>query len=308
MITTITLNPMLDKTVTVDRLERGTIHRASKIEMIPGGKGINVSRQLKRWGTKTMATGFLGGEVGSIVQRLLDGEGVEHDFVITDAMTREGVEYREPDGTWTAVFEPSLQISQRFVHDLTKKINALTARSTWIVCGGSSPGLEADDIFYEAIMSAHKAGIPSVLDSYAAAFELGMKAMPTLVKPNKLEFERTFQLSLKSEGDYLSAINLLQSKGAQYCVLSDGANVFYAGIRGHAWKITPPKVKTVNPTGSGDAMIAGILHGFRQGWKFERCLAFGTAAGAANARIWDVATLQLEDVTSLESEVVVQKI
>lgn len=308
MITTITLNPMLDKTVTIDRLERGTVHRASKIEMIPGGKGINVSRQLKRWGTKTMATGFLGGEVGSIVRRLLDEEGVEHDFVLTDAMTREGVEYREPDGTWTAVFEPSLPIGQRFIHELTKKIDALTARSTWIVCGGSSPGPETDDVFYEAIMSAHKAGIPSVLDSYAAAFEIGMKAMPTLVKPNKHEFETTFQQSLKSESDYMRAINVFQNKGAQYCVISDGASAFYAGIRGHAWKITPPKVKTVNPTGSGDAMIAGILHGFRQGWKFERCLVFGTAAGAANAGRWEVACSTLEEIVDLESEVIIQRV
>jgi tagatose 6-phosphate kinase len=308
MITTITLNPMLDKTVTVDRLERGKIHRASKIAMIPGGKGINVSRQLRRWGTKTTATGFLGGEVGSIVKRLLDEEGVEHDFVITDAMTREGVEYLEPDGTWTAVFEPSLPIGQRFVHDLTKKIDALTAKSTWIVCGGSSPGPEADDVFYEAIMSAHKAGISSVLDSYAIAFELGMKAMPTLVKPNKHEFETTFQRSLKSESDYKSAINLLQSKGAQYCVLTDGANVFYAGIRGHTWKINPPKVKAVNSIGSGDAMVAGILHGFHQGWKFERCLVFGAAAGAANAKKWEVATSTLEDVAALEVEVAIERI
>ena len=58
---------MLDKTIHVDRLERGTIQRALKMEMVAGGKGINVSRQLNRLGIKTVATGFLGGEVGSIV-------------------------------------------------------------------------------------------------------------------------------------------------------------------------------------------------------------------------------------------------
>ena len=71
MVTTVTLNPMLDKTIYVDRVERGAIHRASKMEMVAGGKGINVSRQLKHLGIKTVATGFLGGEVGSIVSRLL---------------------------------------------------------------------------------------------------------------------------------------------------------------------------------------------------------------------------------------------
>jgi tagatose 6-phosphate kinase len=308
MVTTITLNPMLDKTVTIERLARGTIHRASNMGMVAGGKGINVSIQLKRWGAKTLATGFLGGEVGSIILRLLDNDKVDHDFVITDAMTREGVTYLEPDGTWTAMFEPSLQVGVRFVQDLSKKIDSLAAKSTWIVCGGSSPRPETDDIFHEAILSAQRAGISSVLDSYGAAFDLALKARPTLVKPNKSEFEKTFQQSLKTERDYLQAINFLQSKGVVYCVISDGANVCYAGIRGHTWKIKPPAVKSVNPTGSGDAMIAGILYGFQKGWKFERCLAFGAAAGAANATKWGVVEATLEEVARLESEVLIQRI
>ena len=66
MIVTITLNPMLDKTVYIERLERGAIHRAQRMEMVAGGKGISVSRQLKHLGLKTIATGFLGGEGGGI--------------------------------------------------------------------------------------------------------------------------------------------------------------------------------------------------------------------------------------------------
>ena len=212
MIVTITLNPMLDKTVHIDRLERGAIHRAQTMEMVPGGKGINVSRQLKRLGIKTLATGFLGGEGGGLVARLLSEEGVDHDFVITDAMTRDGITYLEPDGTWTAMFEPSLRIDVRFVHELNKKIEALASRSTWVVCGGSSPGHEADDLFYEAIVSAHKASVPSVLDSYGNAFGLAMKAQPTLVKPNKKEFEATYGRKLETTVDYVNAVNFLLSQ------------------------------------------------------------------------------------------------
>ncbi len=79
-------------------------------------------------------------------------------------------------------------------------------------------------------------------------------------------------------------------------------------MQGHYWKITPPSVKAVNPTGSGDAMIAGILYGFQQGWKFERCLAFGAAAGAANARTWEIAGSSPEEITSLESNVMMQRV
>ena len=308
MILTITLSPMLDKTVYIGALQRGAIHRADKMEMVAGGKGINVSRQLKCLGVKTKATGFLGGEVGSILSRLMSAEGIEHDFVLTNAITREGMTYLEPDGTWTAMFEPAPSVDVESVHELSRKISSLASQCWWIVCGGSSPGAVADDIFYEAITNAHRAGVPSVLDSYGNAFELGLKALPTLVKPNKREFESTFHKTLETETDFVEAINFLLNKGVNYCVLTDGPKSFYAGVRGHHWKITPPQVKSVNATGSGDAMIAGILYGFRRGWKFERCLSFSAASGAANASTWDVANSSLEEISQLEQHVIIRRI
>lgn len=308
MVTTITLNPMLDKTVHIDHLERGAIHRATKMEMVAGGKGINVSRQLKCLGINTLATGFLGGEIGMIMARLLTSETIDHDFVLTGAMTREGMTYREPGGPWTALFEPPARIDIEAVHKLSKKIDYLASKSTWLVCGGSSPGNEADDIYYEAILSAHRHGITSILDSYGYALELGLKAQPTMVKPTRREFEVTFGQSLKTDHDYVEAISMLLKGGARYCIISDGANPFYAGVQGHYWKVIPPSVPSVNPTGSGDAMVGGILYGFHQGWKFERCLAFGAAAGAANARKWEVANSSLAEITTLEPDVKLQRL
>ena len=118
MITTVTLNPMLDKTVYVDTIRRGEVQRASKIETVVGGKGVNVSRQLRRLGMQNVATGFVGGEVGTLIERLLDEEGIAHDFVRIAGMTREGVTYRESDGTATAIFEPSHKVTRRETEQL----------------------------------------------------------------------------------------------------------------------------------------------------------------------------------------------
>lgn len=121
MVTTITLNPMLDKTVHIDRFVRGAIHRATALENVAGGKGINVARQLKVLGIPSVATGFLGGKVGLTVAELLQQEGIEHEFVQADVPTREGVTYLESDGTATAVFEPAHTIPVERVHELSKK-------------------------------------------------------------------------------------------------------------------------------------------------------------------------------------------
>jgi len=308
MITTVTLNPMLDKTVHVGSLGKGKIHRALKLEMVVGGKGINVARQLNRFGIKTLATGFLGGEIGSMIMRLLDSEGIDHDFVETGVMTREGMTYLESDGTSTAVFEPAGRIPVHCVHHLNKKLAELSTKSTWIVCSGSSPGLEADNVYYEAILSAHKAGIRSVLDSYGEALKFGLRALPTLIKPNRHEYQQTFGRSLTTESKVQKTMDEWLEAGIKYVVITDGANPAYAASSDDQWKIEGPPVTSTNPVGSGDAMIAGIVYGFEQGWTFDRCVAFGTAAGAANARKWEVAQSTFDEVSGLEDQVKITKI
>ena len=303
MITTVTLNPMLDKTVHLDSLERGKIHRAPKLEMVAGGKGINVSRQLKRLGIETVATGFLGGEIGTIVRSLLDREGIHHDFIATDVMTREGITYLESDGTRTAVFEPTGRIPEHCVDELRKKVRELVKRSSWILCSGSSPCPEADDFYRQAILSAREAGVKSVLDSYGEAFRLGVGAIPTLIKPNKDEYRQTFGRDFRTEKELQTKMDEWLKAGIEYVILTDGANPAYAASSSGRWKIDAPSVKSVNPVGSGDAMMAGLVYGFEQAWTFEQCLAFGAAAGAANARTWDVARSSLEEITSLQQQV-----
>ncbi|MFH0991675.1 MAG: 1-phosphofructokinase family hexose kinase [bacterium] len=308
MITTVTLNPMLDKTVIVDKIERGKIHRAMNMEMVPGGKGINVSRQSRRLGMKTLATGFLGGETGTTVSRLMSEEGIEHDFVWINAMTRDGVTYRENDGTTTAIFEPSQKIGLDDAHALSRKAEQLAPKSTWLVCAGSSPCSEADDLFFESIRIARDHGVRSVLDSYGRSFERALTAVPTLVKPNRQEFEKTFGAPLNTERSMREGLEFFLSRSISYALITDGARPFYAAGEGKFWVVMPPSIKALNPVGSGDAMVAGILYGLEKQWEFARCLTFGTAAGAANAQKWGIANSALEEIQNLESEVRIKEL
>lgn len=308
MITTVTLNPMLDKTVRVESLRRGSIHRATAMAMVAGGKGINVSRQLKSLGEEALATGFLGGATGNMVRELMDHEGIRHDFVETGILTREGVTYLESGGKATAVFEPSLKPPVESVHELSRKIDAYARESSWIVCSGSSPGGEADDVFYEAILSAHRAGCRSALDSYGVALTLGLKGLPTLVKLNKTEFEQSFWIELKTEADIRREVTKLVSTGVEFCMITDGSRPVYAASKRGEWKVTVPAVLPVNAVGSGDAMMAGILHGFERGWEFERCIKFGAAAGVANSLVWEVARASADQIVKEEQNILIEQL
>lgn len=308
MITTVTLNPMLDKTVAVDAVRRGAVSRASGVSMVVGGKGVNVSRQLRRLGEETVATGFIGGEIGSILERLLDGEGIPHRFVRIAGMTREGVTYLEPEGTMTSVFEPSHPVTTAEAGRLLEECRTLAGKSDWIVCSGSSPSPEADDVFRMIVAECRSRGIPVVLDSYGKALARGVESVPDFLKPNREEFEQTFGTRLSGESDMIAAARRLVARGIRYSLITDGPRPFAAACADGAWIVTPPGVESVNPTGSGDSMIAGILYGIRQSWPFADCLGFGAAAGAANARVREVAHASREDIQSLLPGVTVQRV
>ncbi len=308
MITTVTLNPMLDKTVTVDGLRRGAVSRASGVSVVVGGKGVNVSRQLRLLGEETVATGFIGGEIGSMLERLLDGEGIAHSFVRIAGMTREGVTYLEPDGTMTSVFEPPHPVSPAEAGRLLEECRALAGKSDWVVCSGSSPSRAADDVFRAIVAECRARGIPVVLDSYGDALARGVESVPDFLKPNREEFEQTFGTRLSGPSDLIAAARRLVARGARYSLITDGPRPFAAADSGGAWIVTPPRVESVNPTGSGDSMIAGILYGLRQSWPFADCLGFGAAAGAANARVREVAHASREDIELLLTEVTVKRV
>ena len=307
MITTVTLNPMLDKTVYVDSILKGRIQRASRVESAVGGKGVNVSRQLKMLGCNTRATGFLGGEIGTMLERLLSLEGIQHDFVRIAGVTREGITYREADGSVTAVFEPPHGVSRDDAGRLVEHCRRLIDQSTWVVFSGSSPCAEADDVYSDLVSYARDNNVHTVVDSYGKAFREAMEAVPTFVKLNKDEYEQTFGKKLERESDYRPALEVFVTRGINYCVITDGNRPLYAASEEGEWKLVPPEVTTINSTGSGDSMIAGLIYGLGKGWGFERCLTFGAAAGAANAQKWQVANSSLEEITVLESKVLLHE-
>ncbi|GAA3325333.1 hypothetical protein GCM10020331_056780 [Ectobacillus funiculus] len=68
MIYTCTLNPSIDYIVHVNNFQLGDLNRISFEDKYPGGKGINVSRVLKRAGVESEALGFVGGFTGTYVE------------------------------------------------------------------------------------------------------------------------------------------------------------------------------------------------------------------------------------------------
>lgn len=299
MITTVTLNPMLDKTVIVDAVRLGAITRAHRIETIVGGKGVNVSRQLRRLGHPTRIVWFRGGEIGAMLARLLCEEDLHHEPVDVAGMTREGVTYRDAQGTATSVFEPPHAVTPEEVQRLVSACAGLTAGSSWVVCCGSSPAKQADAAYREILENARHHGTRTAVDSYGRAMTLAVKIPADIVKMNVHEYAASFGTALTNEADILHALRLFVDGGSMLALLTDGDKPAYAATSAGQWRIVPPRISSVNPTGSGDSMLAGLLYGLEQGWDIPASLRFGAAAGAANAGRWDVAVSSRTEIDEL---------
>jgi len=296
MIVTVTLNPMLDKTVAVSGIAIGRITRAESVAMIVGGKGVNVSRQLFHLGTGSLATGFLGGEIGDLLERLLTEEGLTHHFIRVAGMTREGVTYRHADGTMTCVFEPPHQVTEAEGDVLVTFCARSVHQGDRVVCCGSSPCSGSDAVYAEILRNARKAGAHTILDSYGQAFREALATSPDFIKVNRDECESAHGVRLGAESDVCGALDRFLSAGVRCAVITDGPRTVYAATAGKRWKISPPAVRAVNPTGSGDSMLAAMLHGMEAGRPIEENLRFGVAAGSLNAGRWELACVSLEEI------------
>ena len=308
MIVTVTLNPMLDKTVAVSGIAIGRITRAESVAMIVGGKGVNVSRQLFHLGTRSLATGFLGGEIGDLLERLLTAEGLTHRFIRVAGMTREGVTYRHADGTITCVFEPPPRVTDAEADALVAFCARSVHQGDRVVCCGSSPCSEADAVYAEVFRNARKAGAETVLDAYGQVFREALATVPDFIKLNRDECEQVHGIRLGAEKDICGALDRFLSAGVRCAVVTDGPRSVYAATAGERWKISPPAVRAVNPTGSGDSMLAAMLHGMEAGWPIEENLRFGVAAGSVNAGRWELACGSPMEIQSLVPHVHLEEI
>jgi fructose-1-phosphate kinase PfkB-like protein len=191
---------------------------------------------------------------------------------------------------------------------LVARVSRLLERSSWVVCSGSSPCPEADDVYALIIRRARELGVPSVLDSYGDLFRKALRAGPTYVQCNRDELSKTLSLHLDSPAEIRKGLEAVLSYGVAYAVLTDGPRSAYATMGEVFWKFEPPEVGAVNATGSGDTMIAATLARLLDDAPFEEAVRFGVAAGAANAARWEVAAVPEADIQHLLPGVKVSKL
>jgi 1-phosphofructokinase family hexose kinase len=307
MIATVTLNPALDRTIYVRGLVVGDTNRVERTELDAGGKGVNASRMLAVLGAETVALGFIGGRTGAFISHVLSDEGIQPDFIETQAQTRTNTDIQDMDGSPpTALNEYGGPITADELDMLTARVRYWASMSSFVIIGGSIPQGVGPEIYRQLITVCHEEGARVVLDADGEPLALGLQAHPMMVKPNLDEAERLCGRRLPTLDDIVAAAQEIAADWVEIAVVSMGKRGAVAAASDGVWHVVPPDVKAVSTIGSGDSMVAGMALALSEGRPLAEALRLGAAAGAATAMSSGVEIGTKADVQNLLPSVVVR--
>lgn len=289
MVLTVTLNPLLENRLYYDSIQLGANNRSKHQAFKTGGKGINVSRQLNHLGIQNIALTFLGGNNGKIIRKNLTEEKINFSAISTKSETRSAALTIEADPQrLTTFFEPNNLITVKEVNEFKLKLEKMLQNCSTVIFSGSSPCVETDEIFSFGINLANQLDKTSILDTYGNHLQATVDESPTIIHNNISEIEKSFSITLSAEKNKIDFLHDLYKMGVKLAFLTDGNNPTYASKFDFIYKIDSPNINEVDPTGSGDAFIAGIAHGIEKGIVFDEFVKTASALGATNASKWDV--------------------
>lgn len=282
MIYTVTLNPSLDYIVRVDDFRTGMINRTVYEEILPGGKGINVSIVLKNLGVKSVSMGFIGGFTGKQIEAEIRAMGCETDFItIPGQISRINVKLKSQEET--EINGQGAKIETGDLEALFEKIKALEEGDI-LVLAGSIPASLPADIYKKIMERLQDKNISIIVDATRDLLLNVLKYHPFLIKPNKHELGEIFGKELETNTEIISCGKELQKKGARNILISmAGEGAIFISEDGSIFESEAPKGQLVNSVGAGDSMVAGFLTGYLTKGNYLDAFKMGIAAGSASA-------------------------
>jgi 6-phosphofructokinase 2 len=306
---TLTVNPALDRIITVDRLvfeDRAYIESTTQAA---GGRGINAARVLTSFGAPAIAITTSGGEVGRKFEERLKDDTFGKEIVQIRNSIRVNLTISDRKGLSIKLNERGPELSKIEQGKLLKATEKLLPDASWLmICGSLPPGM--DDHFYTQLIelaTQHK--VETLLDTDGEALLHGLEAHPTIVKPNQSEAERLLNTALITRSQLIDAVQRIKSLGAKSVVLSLGSRGAVAATSSEGiLEITPPVVDALCPIGAGDAMSAAIVWSLERGDSLGEALRWGVSAGTASALLPGIELANLDQTKEIHKKTTITRV
>ena len=284
MISVVCLSPAIDVTYRVEKVVLGESNRVLEVQKRPGGKGVNVARVLQQLGASPRLHIPLGGANGAWIISELQKLGVETQVVPIAAETRSALAVVSEEVT---VFnEPAAAISEAELASLEGDLE----RSEVMIVSGSIPSSISPERFGE-FLALCKTKTDQLIVDTSGEYLITAAKDATYLKPNAWELLQATGLPLNE------AVEKIRKHGAKV-ILSLGED----GVELHSDEVISAKAQAQvgNPTGAGDAMVAGFAYKLNVSEK--TALEFGCALSAASVRSEVAGEFDQDDLTEIRNQ------
>lgn len=283
MITTVTLNPCIDKIVSIESFNYGGMNRVIDSQMRGAGKGINVAIALSNLGRQVICTGINYKDKGHFIEDCLDGNGIDHDFIIAKGEVRTNYKINDrSEQVVTEINEDGHPISKENLELLKERLIAHCSHSKIIVLSGSAPKGVTRSIYRELLKVISKYSVKTILDTDGRLLLEGLKESPYIIKPNLYELEMTLDTKITSRGDILKAAGYLIEKGVKIVAVSLGGDGAIIVDGEKAYYAPPIDIEVRGTVGAGDSMVAGFCIAIEEQLDLKEILRYGVAAATAS--------------------------
>lgn len=299
----------IDKRYVVEGFRTGEVNRVKECTYVPGGKGLNVSKPASIYGAEVVATGFAGGHAGAYIEDALKPFGIRSAFYHVDAESRSCINiWDEVNQVQTEFLEPGFTLTEEDFAGFEAKFRQLVQEAKVVAMSGSVPkGL--DGTAYQRLVKIVKdAGIPVILDTSGKLLEMGIEAIPTMIKPNIDEIRMLTGKRCDDISEIIEAARAIHERGVKIVAVSLGADGSLAVGDDGIFRARVPKIDAVNTVGCGDSMIAGFALGLSKGLPLEETLRLASAISAAAAMREETGFFVMEDMEKLLPQIEITRL
>jgi 1-phosphofructokinase family hexose kinase len=275
------LTPAWQQILVFDKFQYGEVNRAREVHWCASGKVFNAAIGTHHLGAPTLALATVGGLPVALIEEEFDDMGLPYRWVRTESATRVCTTLlEEATGTMTELVENGRPLRPEELDAFRRAYVEEAAKASVVILIGSLPSGTPESLYRELM---EHTPCPAVLDFRGEGLLSVLDLKPYVVKPNREELAKTFGQSLDKDEDLLAAMRMLNDRGAQWVVITQGSGPVWVTSKTAAYRLHPPKVtNVVNPIGCGDSMAAAIAWATHNGQNPLDAVRLGVAAAIQN--------------------------
>ncbi|QQK07010.1 1-phosphofructokinase [Miniphocaeibacter halophilus] len=310
MIVTVTLNPSIDISYRLEEFLIDDVNRTDKVSKTPGGKGLNVTRVLKQLNANVLATGFIGGRTGEFLEDGLKDLSIDTSFLKVKGNTRNCIAVLH-EGKQTEILESGEEISKEEQEEFLSLFEKIIKKASVVTISGSVPPGIASDYYEELLKIAGRNNIKVILDTSGNSLKnivLNSEIKPYCIKPNETEIKQIEGKEINTKKELIEYLNSNIFDEIELVVVTMGGEGALVKYKNEFYNAEIPKIKVVNPVGSGDSTVAGIAYGLENNLSIEELIKYAMTCGILNTMEEKTGFINVNEVENIKNQVKVIKL